>query len=194
MKGVSPVVSYVLILAIVLSATMAAYMWAFPMSRELGELGRVNALKNQMIGLDYVIRATAHGDVNFTNEYEMHLQDATIRLDEDKDVIYLSFTQNTGVLGRASQNGSTTCNSTSNFLYDPLTLVPMFKESNYSRLFQGAAGNTAGPAEFALCYYDVDLQWEGHCIRGKTGTGTTILVKVKKTGFNTKPVVSIDVC
>jgi len=194
MKGVSPVVSYVLILSIVLTATMAAYMWALPMSRELGETGRVNALKNQMIGLDYVIRATAHGDENFTNEYEMHLQDATIRIDENNDAVYLSFTQNAGVLGRASQTGTTTCDSTSNFFYDNLTSVPMFKESNYSHLFQGAAGFSAGPAEFALCYYDIDLEWGGNCIRGKTGTGTTMLIKVKKIGFNTKPVVSIDVC
>ncbi|MEM0372795.1 MAG: hypothetical protein QXO69_03100, partial [archaeon] len=91
MRGVSEIISYVTIVSIVLVSTMIAYAWALPLSEQLGEKGKVNNYKNQMIGLDYAIRSAAHGDVNFTNEYEMQLQDAAIIINESSDVVYLVF-------------------------------------------------------------------------------------------------------
>ena len=103
-KGVSPVVSYVLIVSIVLVTTITAYNWALPLSKELGEQGRIMNYKNQMIGLDYTIRSTAHGDINFVNEYEMHLQDQTsIRLDKENEIIYLILQPRATILGKQEQ-------------------------------------------------------------------------------------------
>ncbi len=192
MKGVSPIISYVLVITIVLLTTMAAYTWALPLSRELGEPGKVSNYRNQMIGLDYVIRSTAHGDYNFTTEYEMRVPEATLRIDPDKDSVYLSFVQKTGVIGRPNTTGTTTCNETTWFFYDNLTKVPMYRLNNYSRVFEGAAGYSQAVAEFALCYADIDLVWGGECIKGKPAS--EVVVRVKKIGFTDKPVVSIDLC
>lgn len=202
MRGVSPIVSYVLVIAIVLTSTLIAYTWALPLTEQLGEKGKVNSYKNQMIGLDYAIRASAHGDINFKNEYEIYMQDASILLDDDNDVVYLKFRQSAIVLGEPSISGYAYCTRPSNvtgdqsgqFLTDPLTNLNLYRESDSTRVFQGSTGQN-GLAEFAICYYDIDLVWKGSCIRGTSSS--TSLITIEKTGVNAttlKPIVAIDIC
>ena len=195
-KGISPIISYVLIVGIVLTSTMIAYTWALPLSEQLGEKGKVNNYKNQMIGLDYAIRSAAHGDLNFQNEYEFYLQDSSILLDDSQDVIYLTFNQKAGILGVPNASGTINCTASTEFLYDPATRLNMYRESDLTRVYQGSAGG-AGAAEFAICYYDIDLKWGGNCIRGRSGPKTLIeitKVNVSDSSGNFKPVVSVDVC
>ena len=196
LKGISPIISYVLIVGIVLTATMIAYTWALPLSEQLSEKGKVSNYKNQMIGLDYAIRSAAHGDINFQNEYEFYLQDATILLDETQDVIYLTFTQEANILGVPNATGTLNCTYSTEFLYDPSTKLTLYRESDLTRVYQGSAG-AVGTAEFAICYYNVDLQWGGDCIRGRSGQKTLIEIKkvnVTNTAGTYKPVVTVDVC
>ena len=145
-RGVAPVISYVLVISIVLITTMIAYVWALPLAQQLGESGKVDNFKNQMIGLDYVIRTTAHGDVNFTNTFEMHLQDASLILDETHDTAQLRFYQGTKILGDPNVTGKLTCNASTEFVRDSETGIDMYRESNVSRVYMGAKGAGAGPA------------------------------------------------
>jgi len=193
-KGISPVVSYVMVIAIVLTTTMAAYMWALPLSKEMGEKGRITNLQSQMVGLDYVIRTTAHGDINFQNRYEMYFPNCFLYLNEGNDTIELRLNQKTGVLGT---NGTavtvrTDCNETSQYLLDNETGIIMYKVGNNSHLFRGAIGPAAGDAEIAICYPNIDLQFGGQCTKGKGGPFSTVITK--KIGYTTKPVVKIDIC
>lgn len=190
-KGISPIVSYVLVLSIVLTSTIIAFAWALPLSEQLGEEGKVTNYKNQMIGLDYSIRSAAHGDINFVNEYEMHLQEATIFLDSEKNTVYLLFQQRATVLGDPEVTGTLTCDSETEYLRHDLTRIDMYRESNLSRVYQGSAGGP-GQAVIAICYSDINLTWEGDCSEGRGGPRT--LVRIKKTGATDKPVVSIDLC
>ncbi|NYZ80172.1 hypothetical protein H0N95_02890, partial [Candidatus Micrarchaeota archaeon] len=160
MKGVSQIISYVMIVTIVLTSTMIAYAWALPLSEQLGERGKVNNFKNQMIGLDYVIRSAAHGDVNFTNEYEMQMQDAALLLNEENDVVYLVFQQRSAILGKTDETGTVDCDAATEYLLDNSTRLNLFRDSNFTRVFGGSGGGP-GVAEFAVCYYDVNLSWGG---------------------------------
>ena len=191
MRGVSPIISYVLVVSIVLTSSVIAYAWALPLSEQLGERGRITNYKNQMIGLDYSIRSAAHGDVNFVNEYELHLQDATILLDDSNNVIRLVFNQKSTVLGAPETEGTVSCDAATEFLKDTETGVSMYRESNVSRVFQGSAGGP-GVAVIAICYNNINLTWGETCSMGRSGDRA--LVRIKKTGFDSKPVVSIDVC
>ena len=193
-RGISPVISYVMVIAIVLASTMAAYMWALPLSKEMGEKGRITNLKSQMIGLDYVIRSTVHGDINFQNQYEMYFPDCFLYLDEGNNSIKLVFTQNTGVFGTNGSEVSVnvSCNASADHLLDNATRIIMFREHNTTHVFRGAIGPYAGTAEIAICYPDVDLQFGNKCSKGKNGPFSTILIR--KTGFTTKPVIEIDIC
>ena len=193
-KGISPVISYVLVITIVLTTTIAAYMWALPLSKELGEKGRISNIQNQMIGLDYVIKTTAHGDIGFQNRYEMYIPECDLLLDEGNDSIKLVLTQKNGILGTNTSKVEirTNCNSTSKWLLDNETGVVMYRLENEKNLFRGAIGPAAGTAEIALCYSNIDLQYGGECNKGKGGPYATIIVK--KTGYNGKPVVDVDIC
>jgi len=193
-KGISPIVSYVMVIAIVLGTTMAAYMWALPLSKEMGEKGRITNLQTQMKGLDYVIRTTAHGDLNFQNKYEMYIPDSFIFIDEGNDSIKLRFQQKTGVFGsnETAVEVKTNCNETSHWLIDNESGIIMYRLGNNSNLFRGAVGPAAGDAEIALCYNNIDLQYSGECAKGKGGPFATIITK--KISYNTKPVVEISVC
>ena len=193
-KGISPVVSYVMVIAIVLTTTMAAYMWAVPLSKEMGEKGRVTNLQSQMVGLDYVIRTTAHGDINFQNRYEMYFPNCFLYLNDGNDSIELRLKQESAVFGT---NGTkvtvrTDCNETSEYLLDNETGIIMYKIENNSHVFRGAVGFAAGDAEIAICYPNIDLQFNNQCNKGKGGPFATIITK--KIGYTTKPVVEVEIC
>ena len=104
-KGVSEVVSFVLILAVIIVTTLAAYLWATQSIEGLNEPGRIKSFINQMTGLDDVIRSTAHGDINFTNTFKLTAPDGFIEVREDADLLVLSFIQKAQVLGYASKKG-----------------------------------------------------------------------------------------
>lgn len=191
-KGVSPTIGFVLVVTIVLVTALAAYFWSLGEIDRLGEVGRVTTFKNQMIGLDYAIRSVAHGDINFQNSYELNIPDASLVLKSNVDSLVLDFFQNAPVLGKAAENGNETCNSTSDYVYDNFTLISTYRESNTSRVFEGAKGAGKGEAEFIICYYNIDLQFGGKCSEGKGGPRA--LVMIKKVNYTTKPVVNIDIC
>ncbi len=193
-KGISPIVSYVMVIAIVLTTTMAAYMWALPLSKEMGEKGRVTNLQSQMIGLDYIIRTTAHGDINFQNKYEMYLPDCFLLLDEGNNSIKLRLSQKTGVIGTNTTEVEirTDCNETSQWLIDNETGIKMYRLGNNSNIFRGAVGPAAGDAEIAICYHNINLRYSGDCTKGKGGPFATIITK--KTGYDTKPIVEVSIC
>ncbi|GEM_PF-2188509 len=193
-KGVSSTISFALILAIILVTAMAAYFWSLTQIDRLGEQGRVNSFRSQMLGLDYALRATAHGDINFQNIFELTIPDGSIYLWPGNDTITLTFLQASSVIGRAGyQSPDNNCsNGSVDFIYDSATNIPLYRTTNNSRVFEGSKGGR-GDAEFMICYYNVDLKAGGACAAGRGGP--RVLVQMKKVNVtNSKPVVNIDMC
>jgi FlaG/FlaF family flagellin (archaellin) len=99
MRGVSPVVSFVLIVAIVITTTMAAYIWASDAVKSMNEPGRIKSLINQFIALDQALKQTAHGDINFTNLFELYYPEGFLELRPGTDSLNYIFVQQARVLG-----------------------------------------------------------------------------------------------
>lgn len=194
-KGISPTVSFVLIVSIILIGSTAAYFWAAPLVSGIGEPGRIRNLKNQMVSLDYMVRATAHGDVNFSNSYELYAPDAHLELVPENDTLMLTFIQKALVIGRMQGTQNKQCTYGADSINDTRTGIVVAREMNFSRVYVGSKGE-GGETEVMICYGNIDLKFGGVCGKAKTGS-PRILVYMKKAGFNAttnNSIVSINVC
>jgi len=197
-KGVSEVVSFVLVLAIMITATMSAYIWASSSIPSLNEPGRIKNLINQMISLDSVIQSTAHGDINFTTKYEIYYPDGYFELRNMTTSLngslmpVLVINQKAMVLGYAGSVATTTgCDA--NYSYDASTHTKMYRYTTVDNVFVGAQANGLGQAEISVCYTNINVTAGSTCMRGKNGPFANLNIK-KKGVLGTIPQVSIDVC
>jgi hypothetical protein len=196
-KGISEVVSFVLIITIMITATMAAYLWANATIPTLNEPGRIKSLVNQMISLDGIIKSTAHGDINFTTTYQLYYPDSYFELRNTTRSLNSSLMpaiilrQKLAVLGYSNASTATTC--TENYTYDSSTFLHLYRYNTVNNVYTGAAGSGPGQAEIAICYTNINVTYSGRCVKGKTGP--VVNLKIKKEGVSgTMPVVSIEVC
>ncbi|MFW5902526.1 MAG: hypothetical protein ACOCTT_01420 [archaeon] len=98
-KGITPVISYVLLVGIVVITTSAAYFWAYPHINRLGEGPKAINLVNQMESLDYAFRNVVHGEIGSQKSFSMHMPEGNIRLDEENDKIVFNFRQGAAIIG-----------------------------------------------------------------------------------------------
>jgi hypothetical protein len=197
-KGVSEVVSFVLVLAIMVTATMSAYIWASSSIPTLNEPGRIKNLINQMISLDSVIKSTAHGDINFTTRYEIYYPDGYFELRNTTTNLnsslmpVLMINQKAVILGYTGSVATTTgCDA--NYSYDASTHTKMYRYTTIDNVYVGAQGSGPGQAEISICYTNINVTAGSACMRGKNGPFANL--NIKKVGvIGTTPQVSIDVC
>jgi len=196
-RGVSEVMSFILVVAIMVTATMAAYVWASTSIGSLNEPGRVKNLVNQMISLDGTIKSIAHGDVNFTTKFELYYPDSYFELRNTTSSLTGNFMpaiiirQNAMVLGYTNASITTGCGE--NYSYDPLARTTLYRYNTIDNVYVGAQGNGPGQAEIAICYTNINITFGGSCLRGKSGPFATL--NIKKEGVTgSTPSVSIDVC
>jgi len=197
-KGVSEVVSFVLVLAIMVTATMSAYIWASSSIPTLNEPGRIKNLVNQMISLDSVIKSTAHGDINFTTRYEIYYPDGYFELRNTTTSLYgslmpvLMINQKAVILGYTGSIATTTgCDA--NYSYDASTHIKMYRYTTIDNVYVGAQANGPGQAEISICYTNINVTAGTSCVRGKNGPFASLNIK-KEGVIGTTPQVSIDVC
>jgi len=196
-KGVSEVVSFVLVTAIMITATMAAYVWASNSISTLNEPGRIKNLANQMISLDSVVRSVAHGDINFTNKFDLYYPDSYFELRNTTANLngslmpVLVITQKSQVLGYTTAYTTPGCNT--NYSYDALTHTTMYRYTTVDNVYVGGQANGPGQAEISICYTGINISYTGNCVRGRSGPFATI--NIKKEGITgSMPRVSIDIC
>lgn len=101
MRGVSPVISFVLVVFIVIVSTIAAYLWASDVVKTMNEPGRVKNYVNQFVALDQALKQTARGDYNFTNQFELYHpdSDAFVQVRDDVSAITFIFNQYAQIIG-----------------------------------------------------------------------------------------------
>src|SRR3989338_1125996 len=116
-KGVEPVVSFVLIVAIILVFSLAAYLWMSDALGSLNEPGRVSSYVGQMIALDDVITGAAHGDVNFTTTFRVHHPNAFLELNENQGSLALTFSQQSQAIGFSNVTPANAACSSENCSY-----------------------------------------------------------------------------
>jgi len=195
-KGVIPVISYTLLVAIIVITTSAAYFWAYPHMEKLGEGAKSQTLLNQMQSLDYVIRQASHGSVGFQNSVTLHLPEGHIMLDQENDKIVLTYEQEVSSIGVVpidpEEDVTHHCKGDPERINNSRTGIITRRIGEYSQVYTGAAG-APGTAHITLCYPETNLTWAGRCIQGRGGPKTEVLIE-KTEISNNQPVMEIDFC
>ena len=194
-KGISPAVSYVLLLALIVIMSAGAYIWGDYEVRRLQDTPIAHNMESQMVSIDELVQAAAHGDVNFT---------ATMNLYYTKGVVEVSngWVKYTAELNaRAYEKvggGNDSCDRDVHpgtyMLDDPATGVTMTK-MQYTNVFRGGTEYEQRQlVEIVACFPDIEIGQAASCI-GKSGPRAQLTAR--KTGFNAgtgKPVVEVSVC
>lgn len=196
-KGVSPVISYVLIVAIVVTTASAAYLWAYPHMKKLGEGAKGESLVNQIESLDYAVRQVSHGEVGFRNTFQLYVPEGGIRVNEEHNHIAFSFRQGVGVVPNVNppegKKIDSTCTENSTYINDSVTGLILKRDPSNPYVYKGAT-SSPGNAEVLLCYPNVNLTWRGQCIRGASGPRISVLMEKMNITEDGKRKVSIDFC
>ncbi|MEM4221825.1 MAG: hypothetical protein QW097_00120 [archaeon] len=193
MHGISEVISYVLVIAIIVTLTMTAYYWAVPSVIGLGEGAKVQTLWNQMKALDSFIQETAHGDIGFKQTFHFQMpKDSFIKIDENLSGILFFFRQESGIVGFVNITGGNCSNESEDIIFEPMFKLNLAREDNFSRVFKGSSGPGPGIVEFLICYPDIEIKWSGGC--SSVSSSPTTLINAKKVNYSTKPVVELEVC
>ncbi len=194
-KGVIPVISYTLLVAIIVITTSAAYFWAYPHMEKLGEGAKSQTLLNQMQSMDYIVRQVAHGSIGFQNSVALHLPEGNIMLDDEHNKIVLTYQQETSSIGQVprpeEEEITFSCEEGAEYINHTQTGILARRAGDYTHVYTGAAG-APGTAHVTLCYSNIDLQWKERCIQGRGGPKTEVLIE--KVDIDNKPVVEIDFC
>ncbi len=193
-RGISPVVSYVLILALLVIIAIGSYMWATYTQERLQDKMVVTNMENQMIGLATVIENVAHGDINYTLTQTVYYPKGILEVEPEKDWIRFIVQTNSEVYPIEDRvpEALDSCTSSSIVIQDSDTSVTMSKVP-FTSLYRGAVGNELGErVEMVICFPDIDLVTGGGCI-GKSGPSSR--VTIKKIGYaGTKPRVMVQIC
>ncbi len=199
-RGISPTVSFVLSVAIIIIFTAATYYWATGTVKEFGEQGRVRSYYNQMVSLERIIKQVAAGDENFTTMFvfyhpQYEYVNPYLSLDEENDRITLVFNQYAAVIGYPGDSARVQANESCgyDYLLDNVTGIVMYRLNEYETTYQGAAGPGTSQTEVAACFPDIDLVWGDQCGKGKVGPETVIIIR-KENVTNGRPVVSVSMC
>lgn len=192
-KGVSPAMSYVLLLAIVVILSISAYVWGNYEISRLEDLPIAYNAEAQMIGIDQLIQSVAHGDINFTTVMDLYYPKGVMQVDEDNDTIKYTVQLN-GKIYEAVTGTATSCCPNCTIIQDENTGVKMVR-IYYTNVFRGSTGDElAQLVEITACYDDIDIQADAVCI-GKSGPRAQLTAR--KLGYNpsnNKPIVRVRIC
>lgn len=196
-RGVSPLISYVLIVAVVITTASAAYLWAYPHMQKLGEGAKAKSLENQVRSLDYAVRQAANGEVGFVNYFHLYKPDGYIRVNEGDDTIAFTFRQKVEAVPNIEEpegmDLNTTCTENSTYIKDNVTGLVLKRDSSNPYIYKGSTGE-GGSAEILLCYPNVNLTWKGNCIRGTSSSRTSVVIEKENITADGRKIVSIDFC
>ncbi len=193
-KGISPVVSYVLIVAIVVIISIGSYIWADYTQRQFKDKLVVKDMESQMVGLDTLVREVAHGDTNYTLTHTIYYQSGTMDVVAGNDWIRYITQTKSEIYKSISQtpDANDSCTSDSVTILDSQTQIKMNKIP-FTNVYRGSSGNELGQrVEMVDCFPNIDIVVGEGCI-GKSGPSSRITIK--KIGYSgSKPVVQVGIC
>lgn len=200
-KGINPVVSYVMIIALVMTVSIGTYVWAQYKTDTLKDPPAVLSMKDQMLSIDSAIQNVAHGDINFTTQLEVHYPVGTLAVSGSQDSVKYFASIRGEVYGRVNvtnladdckgQGGNEQCDVGCTVIEDSNLGVQMARILQ-TNVFRGAVGTRGQFVEIMACYDDIDIVVESTCTGG---SGPYRTVKIRKVGYTqTKPKVAVGVC
>ncbi len=199
-RGVSPTVSYVLLLAIVAILSMGAYIYGNAEIARLEDAPLGAAAESMMVSADAAIQTVAHGDINFTTVMDLYYPKGVVRVDEDNNWVKFSAQINTKTytpITTASPGcaplSACRCNTTSTLIEDTGTGMTMGRVL-YTNVYRGALGDDVQFVEIVSCDDSIEIYADPTCM-GKSGPRSRMTVR--KMGYNatsSKPMVMVRIC
>ncbi len=190
----SPVISYVLILAILVTIAVGSYIWANYTQTRMQDNIVVSNMESQMIGIGNTIENVAHGDINYTLTMNMYFPRGILDVQASKDWIRFIVQTNSLIYNpvNTSPDAIDSCTDKSIIIEDNDTKINLTKMP-FTNMYRGAVGNAVGErVEIVTCFPDIDLVTGEGCI-GKSGpTARLVIKKVGYTGL--KPKVMVEIC
>lgn len=193
-KGVSPAVSYVLLLALVVIVSVAAYIWGDYEVRRLEDTPIAHNIESQMISADQLVQAASHGDTNFTVVTKLYYSKGVMQVDAAKNRIEYNAELNANIYSKVTENANATCNDSTYVIEDSDTGIKMTR-MKYTHVFRGSTGDTEKQGvEIAICYDGIQINEASGC-KGKSGPRAELTAR--KIGYNAssgKPIVEVGIC
>ncbi len=193
-KGISPAVSYVLLLALVVIVSVAAYLWGTYDVQKLEDAPIAHNIESQMISADQLIQAASHGDTNFTATMGMYYSKGVMQVDSRHGWIKYMAELDANVYDKVTENANATCDSSTYVIEDSGTGIKMTR-MEYTNVFRGSTGGTEKQeVEIVICNNDIQLNAAAGCL-GKSGPRAEM--SARKIGYNAtsgKPIVEVGIC
>lgn len=193
-KGVSPAVSYVMMLAVIVTISVAAYVWGDYEVRRLQDAPIAHNIEAQMISIDQLIQAVSHGDTNFTSTMNLYYTKGIMQVDGTRGWIKYTAELNAEVYDRVTDAADTACDEDTIILQDTSTGIKMTKLV-YTNVYRGSTGDPQQQlVEIVACYPDIQINESSDC-RGKSGPRAQLTVrKIDYNSAEGKPVVEVRIC
>jgi hypothetical protein len=197
-KGISPAVSYVLLLVVGSTMAILAFTWGQYEITKLKEIPIIPRVESEMTSIGRRVKEVSTGDINFTTVFDVDYTKGNMFVDQDKDWIkYTASIQANVYPGEINEVGlGTTCDDDTYLIEDPVTQVKMSRIAN-TNVFRGARGSRGGGAQFVeivACFDDIQINANPNC-KGKSGPTATMTMKY--VGYNSsasKPIVEVGIC
>ena len=193
-KGVSPAVSYVLLLALVVIVSVAAYVWGNYEVQRLQDIPIAHNMESQMISVDQLVQAAAHGDTNFTIKSNLYYNKGVMQADAGNNRIEYSVELNANVYDKVTGSANASCDDGTYIIQDSGTGIKMTR-MKYTHVFRGSTGDPEKQrVEIVACYDDVQINEAPGC-KGKSGPRSVLTLR--KVGYNAisgKPIVEVGIC
>ncbi|MCK4327749.1 MAG: hypothetical protein KAW41_04700 [Candidatus Diapherotrites archaeon] len=192
-KGVSPAVSYVLLLALVVIMSVAAYLWGTYEIQRLQDTPIAHNMESQMISVDQLIQSVSHGDINFTTRMNLYYAKGVMQVDAAHNWVKYTAQLNAEVYDRITETPNATCNSTTYVIQDSDTGIKMSRMP-YTNVFRGGTGQGSQAIEMVACYDDVQIE-ESIICKGRSGPRAQLTArKLGYNGTSSKPIVEVKIC
>jgi len=199
-RGVSPTVSYVLLLAVVAILSISAYVYGNAEISKLEDAPLGANAESMMISADAAIQTVAHGDINFTTVMDLYYPKGVVRVDEAQNWIkyYAQINANVYEEITATPNGCAVlsncrCNRTSTIIEDADSGMRLGRIL-YTNVYRGAQGDDSQFVIITSCDDSIEIYADPTCA-GKSGPRSRMTIR--KIGYNTtsnKPMVMVRVC
>lgn len=196
-KGVSPAVSYVLLMMVAVTVVVLTFLWGEYQITLLKESHIPKQMETNMMEIEEKIRTVSHGDTNFSTTLTINFDKGVMQVDASRDWVKYSGNLHSGYEGEITRSGlDYQCASNVTAIKDNETSIKMSRITETS-VFRGASGSASGGAqlvEIVACFDNIDIVANSEC-QGRSGPRASVILR--KTGFNDatdKPIVEVGIC
>lgn len=194
-RGISPSISYVLILALVITISLGAFIWGNAELNRLQDIPIASNMESQLITIDQIIQSVSHGDTNFTVTQQLFFPKGIIQIEDNNDWVKFTAQLNANIYEVPITGGiNTTCDSGTIRIQDSVTTVKM-NRIQHTNVFRGATGDEVTQfVQIVACYDTIDITTDQNCA-GRSGPRA--IFSARKIGYNAsagKSTVEVKIC